>query len=94
MEVIAMPNRRFYQTLNGSIKKYFSPIRTSIGLKGNLLDSRGVAWVNGALMNTQNISFSLSPSVMFKATQWLNVDYSLNYNRLYSFIDGQNAANR
>lgn len=89
LEVIAMPNNRFYQTLNGSIKKYFSPIRTSIGLKGNLLDSHGVAWVNGALMNTQNLSFSISPSVMFKATQWLNVDYSLNYNKLYSFIDGQ-----
>ena len=89
LEVIAMPNNRFHQTLSGSIKKYFSPIRTSIGLKGNLLDSHGVAWVNGALMNTQNLSFSLSPSVMFKAAQWLNVDYSLNYNKLYSFIDGQ-----
>ncbi len=89
LEVIALPNNRFYQTLSGSVKKYFSSIRTSIGLKGNLLDSHGVAWVNGALMNTQNLSFSLSPSVMFKATQWLNVDYSLNYNRLYSFIDGQ-----
>lgn len=89
LEVIALPNNRFYQTLSGSIKKYFSPIRTSIGLKGNLLDSHGVAWVNGALMNTQNLSFSLSPSVLFKVTQWLNVDYSLNYNRLYSFIDGQ-----
>lgn len=89
LEVIAMPNNRYYQTLSGSVKKYFSPIRTSIGLKGNLLDSHGVAWVNGALMNTQNLSFSLLPSVMFKATQWLNVDYSLNYNRLYSFIDGQ-----
>ena len=89
LEVIAMPNNRFYQTLSGSVKKYFSPIRTSIGLKSNLLDSHGVAWVNGAMMNTQNLSFSLSPSVMFKVTQWLNVDYSLNYNRLYSFIDGQ-----
>ena len=89
LEVIALPNNRFYQTLSGSVKKYFSSIRTSIGLKGNLLDSHGVAWVNGALMNTQNLSFSLSPSVMFKVTQWLNVDYSLNYNRLYSFIDGQ-----
>ena len=89
LEVIAMPNNRFYQTLSGSVKKYFSPIRTSIGLKGNLLNSHGVAWVNGALMNTQNLSFSLSPSVLFKVTQWLNVDYSLNYNRLHSFIDGQ-----
>ena len=89
LEVIAMPNNRFYQTLSGSVKKYFSPIRTSISLKGNLLNSHGVAWVNGALMNTQNLSFSLSPSVLFKVTQWLNVDYSLNYNRLYSFIDGQ-----
>ena len=89
LEVIAMPNNRYYQTLSGSVKKYFSSIRTSIGLKGNLLDSHGVSWVNGALMNTQNLSFSLSPSVMFKVTQWLNVDYSLNYNRLYSFIDGQ-----
>ena len=89
LEVIALPNNRFYQTLSGSVKKYFSSIRTSIGLKGNLLDSHGIAWVNGALMNTQNLSFSLSPSVMFKATQWLNVDYSLNYNRLHSFIDGQ-----
>ena len=89
LEVIALPNNRFYQTLSGSVKKYFSSIRTCIGLKGNLLDSHGDAWVNGVLMNTQNFSFSLSPSVMFKVTQWLNVDYSLNYNRMYSFIDGQ-----
>ena len=89
LEVVAMPNNHFYQTLSGSVKKYFSPIRTSIGLKGNLLDSKGVSWVNGSLMNTQTLSFSLSPSVMFKATDWLNVDYSLNYNKLYSFIDAQ-----
>lgn len=89
LEVIPMPNNRFYQTLSGSVKKYFSPIRASIGLKGNLLDSHGVSWVNGSLMNMQNLSFSLSPSMMFKATDWLNVDYSLNYNKLYSFVDGQ-----
>lgn len=89
LQVVSMPNNRFYQTLNGSVKKYFSPIRTSIGLKGNLLDSRGVSLVNGALMNTKALSYSLSPSVMFKVTDWLNVDYSLNYNKLYSFIDGQ-----
>ena len=89
LQVVSMPNNRFYQTLSGSVKKYFSPIRTSIGLKGNLLDSRGVSLVNGALMNTEALSYSLSPSVMFKVTEWLNVDYSLNYNKLYSFIDDQ-----
>ena len=89
LQVVAMPNNRFYQTVSGSVKKYFSPIRTSVGLKGNLLDSRGVALVNGALMNTESLSFSLSPSVMVKVTDWLNVDYSLNYNKLYSFIDAQ-----
>ena len=89
LQVVSMPNNRFYQTLSGSVKKYFSPIRTSIGLKGNLLDSRGVSLVNGALMNTEALSYSLSPSVMFKVTDWLNVDYSLNYNKLYSFIDDQ-----
>ena len=89
LQVVAMPNNRFYQTLSGSIKKYFSPIRTSIGLKGNLLDSRGVSLVNEALMNTESFSYSLSPSLMFKVTEWLNVDYSLNYNKLHSFIDGQ-----
>lgn len=89
LQVVSMPNNRFYQTLNGSVKKYFSPIRTSIGLKGNLLDSRGVSLVNGALMNTEALSYSLSPSVMFKVTDWLNIDYSLNYNKLYSVIDGQ-----
>ena len=89
LQVVAMPNNRFYQTLSGGIKKYFSPIRTSIGLKGNLLDSRGVSLVNEALMNTESLSYSLSPSLMFKVTEWLDVDYSLNYNKLYSFIDGQ-----
>lgn len=89
LQVVSMPNNRFYQTLSGSVKKYFSPIRTSIGLKGNLLDSRGVSLVNGALMNTEALSYSLSPSVMFKVTEWLNVDYSLNYNKLYSYIDAQ-----
>ncbi len=89
LQVVSMPNNRFYQTMSGSVKKYFSPIRTSIGLKGNLLDSRGVSLVNGALMNTEALSYSLSPSVMFKVTDWLNVDYSLNYNKLYSYIDAQ-----
>lgn len=89
LQVVEMPNNRFYQTLSGSAKKYFSPIRTSIGLKGNLLDTRGVSLVNGALMNTESMSFSLSPSLMVKVTEWLNVDYSLNYNKLYSYIDAQ-----
>ena len=89
LQVVAMPNSRFYQTLSGNIRKYFSPIRTTLGLKGNLLDSRGVSLVNGALMNTESLSYSLSPSVMLKVTEWLNVDYSLNYNKLYSFIDDQ-----
>lgn len=26
---------------------------------------------------------------MVKVTEWLNVDYSLNYNKLYSYIDAQ-----
>lgn len=89
LQVVALPNDRFYQTLSGSVKKYFSPIRTSIGLKGNLLDSKGVALVNEALMNTHSVSYSLSPSLMFKVTEWLNVDYSLNYNKMYAFIDEQ-----
>ena len=89
MQVMTMPNNSFYQTLSGSIRKYFSPIRTSIGLKGNLLDSKGVALVNDALMNTHSVSYSLSPSLMFKVTEWLNVDYSMNYNKLYSFINEQ-----
>ncbi len=89
LQIVEMPNNRFYQTLSGSVKKYFSPIRTTIGLKGNLLDSRGVSLVNDALLNTESLTFSLSPSLMFKVTDWLNVDYSLNYNKLYSFIDTQ-----
>ncbi|MBR1513934.1 MAG: hypothetical protein IJ622_06570 [Bacteroidales bacterium] len=89
LQVAALPNNHFYQTLSGSIRKYFSPIRTSIGLKGNLLDSKGVALVNEALMNTHSVSYSLSPSLMFKVTEWLNVDYSLNYNKMYAFIDEQ-----
>lgn len=89
LQIVEMPNNRFYQTLSGGVKKYFSPIRTTIGLKGNLLDSRGVSLVNDALLNTESLTFSLSPSLMFKVTEWLNVDYSLNYNKLYSFIDTQ-----
>ena len=89
LQIEALPNNHFYQTLSGSIKKYFSPIRTSIGLKGNLLDSKGVALINEVLMNTHSVSYSLSPSVMVKVTEWLNVDYSLNYNKMYSFIDEQ-----
>lgn len=89
MRVIEQANDRRYQTLRGDVKKYFSSIRTTIGLKGSLLESRGIALVNDALMNTQTLSYSLSPSMMFKATNWLNVDYSLNYNKMYSFIDAQ-----
>ena len=89
LQVVAMPNNRFYQTLNGSIKKYFSPIRTSIGLKCNFLDSHGVSLVNGALLNTESLSYSLSPSLMVKVTEWLNVDYSMNHNKLYAYTDGR-----
>lgn len=90
LQIVSMPNDRIYQTLNANIRKYFSPIRTSIGLKSNLLDMQGVSLVNGRLMDTRNFSYSLSPSLMTKLTSWLNADYSLNFNRILSMIDGQN----
>lgn len=85
--VFAMPNQRFYQTVTGGIRKYFSPIRTTIGLKGLLMDSRGASLVNGSLLNTESLLFSLSPIVMLKVSEWLNIDYSLNCNQLYSYAD-------
>lgn len=87
IEVFAMPNQRFYQTLTGSICKYFSSIRTSIGLKGMSMDSRGVSFVNGCLLNNESFSFTLSPKVMLRVTEWMNIDYSLNCNQLYSYVD-------
>ena len=89
LQAFIMPNNRIHQTVQGNVRKYFSALRTTIGLKGTLLDMRGVTLVNGSLLNSQNVSYSLSPNIMLKATNWMNIDYSLNFNEILSYIDNQ-----
>ncbi len=89
LQIVTMPNDRVYQTLNANIRKYFSPIRTSIGLKSNILDTKGLSLVNNSLLSTHSFSYSLSPSLMMKLTHWLNADYSMNFNQMFSIINGQ-----
>ncbi len=89
LQIVTMPNDRVYQTLNANIRKYFSPIRTSIGLKSNILDTKGLSLVNNSLLSTHSFSYSLSPSLMMKLTHWLNADYSMNFNQMFSIINWQ-----
>lgn len=89
LSVVAQPHANFYQTLNGGVSKYFSALRATLALKGNLMETRGESLLNGNKMKTRSVSYSLAPRVTLKVTDWMSVDYSLNCNRILFNTDGQ-----
>ncbi|MCF0200423.1 MAG: hypothetical protein HUK16_03480 [Bacteroidales bacterium] len=93
LSIAPMPNSGIFQMVNGGISKYFSVMRATLALKGNLVERRGLALVNGKQMMTQSVSCSLAPRVTVKVAEWLSVDYSLSYNQIRYRANGQLRSN-
>lgn len=80
LQMVECPNSSNYHIMNVMVKKFFSPIRTTISLNGNMAFTSSHIILNDSLVATSSISTSLSPRMMVKITEWLHVDYSLNWN--------------
>lgn len=89
LEMVEQPNNSDYHIVHASVKKFFSKIRTTLGLKGSLAFLKSHTILNESFMATSSVSTSLSPDVMIKITEWLHLDYSLNWNVIVSKTDGE-----
>ncbi len=88
LQMVEQPNNSYYHVMNATAKKFFSPIQTTLGLKGNMIVMKNHTILNDSLVATSSVSTNLSPSMMVKVTEWLHIDYSLNWNVIVSKVGG------
>lgn len=93
LQMVERPNSSDYHIMNAMVKKFFSPIRTTLSLKGNMALTKSHTILNDSLVVTSSVSTSLSPDMMIKITEWLHIDYSLNWNVIISKVGGEEKGN-
>lgn len=93
LQMVEQPNSSDYHIMNVMAKKFFSPIRTTLSLKGNAVFTKNNTILNNKIVATYSVSTSLSPGMMIKITEWLHLDYSLNWNVIISKMDGEERNN-
>lgn len=81
------PNNSYTHYLQGKTSKFFSKIKTTLGLKVSMNHRKGVSFMNGELFDTKNIFLYILPSVNLKITNWLNSEYELNASLIKTYID-------
>lgn len=86
LQMVELPNNSDYHILNAMVKKFFSPIRTTVSLKGNAAFTKNHTILNDSLVKTSSVSMSLIPGMMIKITEWLHIDYSMNWNMIVTNV--------
>ena len=85
--MIESPNTSDYHVINLNIKKFISVIKTTIGLKANLLHNTWHNILNGSLVENKNISASIMPNMMVTIKHWAHFNYSFNFNNIQTFSE-------
>lgn len=93
LQIVEHPNSSDYHIMNAMVKKFFSPIRTTLSLKGNMAFMKRHTILNDSMVATSSVSTNLSPNMMIKLTAWMHVDYSLNWNVIISKVGGEERNN-
>ena len=85
--MIESPNTSDYHVINLNVKKFISVIKTTIGLKANLLHNTRHNILNGSLVENKNISASIMPNMMVTIKHWAHFNYSFNFNNIQTFSE-------
>ena len=87
LQMIESPNTSDYHVINLNVKKFISVIKTTIGLKANLLHNTRHNILNGSLVENKNISASIMPNMMVTIKYWAHFNYSFNFNNIQTFSE-------
>ncbi len=87
LQMIESPNTSDYHVINLNVKKFISVIKTTIGLKANLLHNTRHNILNGSLVENKNISASIMPNMMVTIKHWAHFNYSFNFNNIQTFSE-------
>ena len=87
LQMIESPNTSDYHVINLNVKKFISVIKTTIGLKANLLHNTRHNILNGSLVENKNISAGIMPNMMVTIKHWAHFNYSFNFNNIQTFSE-------
>ncbi|MBQ8760728.1 MAG: carboxypeptidase regulatory-like domain-containing protein [Bacteroidales bacterium] len=89
LQKVNIPNLTQYHLVNFNIKKFISPIKTTIGLKSNFAYTKGHNILNDSLVENRNMSSSIMPNVIISLTRYVHLEYSFNFNNIISYIGNE-----
>lgn len=93
IHAFSYPNNSYTHYVQGKTSKFFSKIKTTLGLKISMNHRKGVSFMNGELFDIKNLFLYIMPSVNLKITNWLNSEYQLNASLIKSYIDDKQTGN-
>lgn len=74
----AFPNTTHVHSLSGRSSKYLQQLKMSLAIGGGISYSSGMTYLNGQLMETENLLFNLKPELRLDILRWLNCEYELD----------------
>lgn len=83
----SLPQTTNTHILQAYSSKFFSSTKTTLSLRVNYMQEQGKSLVNGEQFNTKNKVIGIKPELSIHLTPWMNLEYSLDANSIFTFID-------
>lgn len=81
-----LPNTSQTHNLQFRSSKYIHALRSSLSLNTSFLLNNGKTLVNNESFDVVTMQYSLSPELYYQTTTWLNFNYKIHHNVMYSYI--------
>lgn len=69
--------------------KFISKTKTTFSLRANYIQQQGKSVVNNEPFNTKNKAIVIKPEISVRLTPWMNLEYNIDANNIFTFIDGE-----
>ena len=69
--------------------KFIRITKTTVSLRVNYMQQQGKSAVNDEAFNTKNKAIVIKPEVSIRLTPWMNLEYYIDANNIFTFIDGE-----
>lgn len=89
LQATLMPNTTYSHSINGQSSKYYSAIKSTLGLKVNYNLRIGTSLINEVLFNTATHFYNFTPSFSVRINKWLNAEYELNTTFFRTYIENE-----
>ncbi|HPS72318.1 MAG TPA: hypothetical protein PLM70_08695 [Bacteroidales bacterium] len=86
----SQPRKLILHSLQLYSSKYLPVIKTTLNLHINYIQQRSNVLTNNMEFETKNQTIVIRPEFSFRLAPWMNLDYGLDANKIFSYVNSDN----